>query len=143
MFRLVVVFRYAVASWYVRESRRPALCFALGFGLAALLLWLGSAAVPALARFALWGAGFLVDFGTPLTMGRLNVRFPLNSAHLQERFGNFTVLGEGVLGVIKSLRDFVGAPGAGVVATLALVLGFALWWMYFETLDGAPIPRAR
>jgi len=137
-FRLILTFRYVRAVMTDDEARRLAIPFAIGYGLAAPL-WLASAAVPSPARFALWGAGFLVDLATPVAARRLNVEFPLNSAHLQERFGQFTliVLGVGIVGVVEGLRDLHWAPGAGLTAALALVVAFALWWVYFETLDVA------
>lgn len=78
---------------------------------------------------------------TALTVSRLNAKLPLNSAHLQERFGNFTliVIGEGIVAVIDGLRDLKWSAGTAGVAALAFAVGFALWWVYFETSDGAPV----
>jgi low temperature requirement protein LtrA len=143
-FRLILTVRYMLAAMHDDEGHRLAMPFAIGYGLAALL-WLASAAVASPARFALWGAGFLVDVATPIAARRLNVEFPLNSAHLQERFGEFTliVLGVGITGVVEGLRDLDWAPGASLTAALALVAAFTLWWVYFEALEGAPIDAAR
>ncbi len=142
-FRLVLALSYAHAARAAPEARAAASRFALGYGLAALL-WLVSALLPAPARFWLWGAAFLVDVGTPLVLAGWNVRFPPNTGHLQERFGNFTliVLGESTVGVVEGLRQQTQGPAVGIAA-LALLLAFALWWVYFETSDGAAVQAVR
>jgi low temperature requirement protein LtrA len=62
---------------------------------------------------------------------------------LVERFGAFTiiVLGEVILGVVAGLR--VAEPDAMTILTgiLSLVIGFGLWWIYFD-LVGRRMPRA-
>ncbi|GHF53996.1 low temperature requirement protein LtrA [Deinococcus metalli] len=142
-FRLVLALSYAHAARAAPQARGASSRFALGYGLAALL-WLVSAVVPAPGCFWLWGAAFLVDVGTPLVLAGWNVRFPPNTGHLQERFGNFTliVLGESTVGVVEGLRQQTQGPAAGIAA-LALLLAFAVWWVYFETSDGAPVQAVR
>jgi low temperature requirement protein LtrA len=140
LFRVLLVLRYAFAAWLADDGRQLARQFALGFG-AAALVWLMSAAVPAPARFVLWAAGFAIDFATPFLARRQNAALPLDADHLQERFGNFTlvVLGVGTISTAESLRDHLWTPSALLAASLALLVGFAIWWIYFETLDGAPV----
>jgi low temperature requirement protein LtrA len=62
---------------------------------------------------------------------------------LVERFGLFTiiVLGEVILGVVTGLSE--AGPDALTIATgsLAMVIGFGLWWIYFD-LVGRRLPRA-
>jgi low temperature requirement protein LtrA len=61
---------------------------------------------------------------------------------LVERFGAFTiiVLGEVILGVVAGLS--AAEPDALTILTglLALVIGFGLWWLYFD-LVGRRMPR--
>ena len=61
---------------------------------------------------------------------------------LVERFGLFTiiVLGEVIFGVVDGLS--AAGPDALTIATgsLALVIGFGLWWVYFD-LVGRRLPR--
>ena len=61
---------------------------------------------------------------------------------LVERFGLFTiiVLGEVILGVVTGLSE--AGPDALTIATgsLAMVIGFGLWWIYFD-LVGRRLPR--
>lgn len=142
-FRLLLALRYVIAAWKIEETRALASRQAVGFGIAGAL-WLLSATVPAPTRFWLWGVALLVDVGTPFSLGRLNQRHPLNSEHLQERFGNFTliVLGEGVLSMVGPVRDVIWGFENLFVAGAALTIGFAIWWLYFETLDSAPVEEA-
>jgi low temperature requirement protein LtrA len=62
---------------------------------------------------------------------------------LVERFGLFTiiVLGEVILGVVAGLS--AAGPDALTIATgsLAMVIGFGLWWIYFD-LVGRRLPRS-
>jgi low temperature requirement protein LtrA len=62
---------------------------------------------------------------------------------LVERFGLFTiiVLGEVILGVVSGLS--VSEPDLMTIVTgsLALVIGFGLWWIYFD-LVGRRLPRS-
>jgi len=62
---------------------------------------------------------------------------------LVERFGAFTiiVLGEVILAVVTGL-EAVNPDGMTIlVGMLALVVGFGLWWIYFD-LVGRRLPRA-
>jgi low temperature requirement protein LtrA len=138
---IILALRYTLVAQHVPQARAFAVRHAIGFGLAGLL-WIVSAAVPSPARFALWGAGFLVDvIATPFSVRRLTATVPPRASHLQERFGLFTLilLGEGVYNVVAALRHFTWVPIAVGGAGLAYLLGFALWWAYFETLDAAAI----
>lgn len=61
---------------------------------------------------------------------------------LVERFGLFTiiVLGEVILGVVAGLSE--AGPDALTIATgsLAMVIGFGFWWIYFDIV-GRRLPR--
>jgi low temperature requirement protein LtrA len=62
---------------------------------------------------------------------------------LVERFGLFTiiVLGEVILGVVTGLSE-AGADALTIATgSLAMVIGFGLWWIYFD-LVGRRLPRA-
>jgi low temperature requirement protein LtrA len=113
---------------------------ALGYALAASI-WLASGAVTGRARFELWAAGFLADIATPFLVKLFHSTVPPNPVHMEDRFGTFViiVLGEGFVGLVEGMREIAWLPRAGVIAALALVLAFAIWWVYFETLDTAPI----
>ena len=62
---------------------------------------------------------------------------------LVERFGLFTiiVLGEVVLAVVTGLSAAGTDPLTIVTGSLALVIGFGFWWIYFD-LVGRRLPRS-
>ncbi len=59
-----------------------------------------------------------------------------------ERFGLFTiiVLGEVVVGVVEGLIESTRDASTMATGMLALVIGFGLWWNYFDT-TGRRLPR--
>jgi low temperature requirement protein LtrA len=61
---------------------------------------------------------------------------------LVERFGAFTiiVLGEVILGVVSGLSAAQADALSILTGILALVIGFGLWWIYFD-LVGRRLPR--
>ena len=66
----------------------------------------------------------------------------LPTESLVERFGLFTiiVLGEVILGVVTGLSE-AGADALTIATgSLAMVIGFGLWWIYFD-LVGRRLPR--
>ena len=92
------------------------------------------------ALFALaWLGGLLLGSRSPRQLSE-GIQ-PTES--LVERFGLFTiiVLGEVILGVVTGLS--VGNQDALTILTglLALVVGFGLWWIYFD-LVGRRLPRS-
>jgi len=106
------------------------------YGLVTAGLWAVSAALPAPARFVLWGLAILLEvvllvIRTGLTEGFYS---ELSVEHLVERIGLFVVivLGESVFTVVATLADhFTAASGAAaalgfvVVAELAMI--FFVW----------------
>ena len=105
-----------------------------------------SAILPASWRLLLW-AVFLVGWIGFILMGsrsrgtQAEGIAPTDS--LVERFGLFTiiVLGEVVLGVVTGLSA-VGTDALTLATgSLALVIGFGFWWIYFD-LVGRRLPRA-
>jgi low temperature requirement protein LtrA len=143
-FRLILSLRYALAGWFIPKVRSIAMQESLGYALAAGI-WLVSALVSGRLRFVLWGIGFLIDMATPLAVRRFHETVPPNPVHLEERFGTFIiiVLGEGFVGLVEGMREIAWVPRAGETAAAALVLAFSIWWLYFETLDTAPIQEIR
>jgi low temperature requirement protein LtrA len=96
--------------------------------------------LPVWALFALaWLGGLLLGSRGPRELSE-GIQ-PTES--LAERFGLFTiiVLGEVILGVVTGLS--AGSQDALTILTglLALVVGFGLWWIYFD-LVGRRLPRS-
>lgn len=138
------VLRLVLAGQYWRASRIPesrALTVRYFSGcLAAAVLWLASAFVPAPARFGLWGLALAIDVSTPLVAERVGARVPPDPSHLPERFGLFTLilLGESILAVVQGMRtQETWSLGAATAAFAGLSALFLVWWAYFDGVEGA------
>ncbi|WP_254546318.1 low temperature requirement protein A [Halomarina pelagica] len=138
--RGVLVLKYLGASHFVPVARPLTRRYAAGFAVAAGL-WALSAFVPPPARYALWGVGLLVDFGTPISAGQLHARIPPHAEHLPERFGLFTiiVLGESVLAVVSGVAEVAWTPFSVLAAAFALLVAVSVWWVYFDRHSGVTI----
>jgi low temperature requirement protein LtrA len=144
-FRLILAARYAMAARSVREARRECTRQSIGFALAATM-WIASAAVPAPWRFWMWGIGFAIDLLTPFASPRLHRIVPPDAGHIEERFGTFIniSLGEGFVGLVEAMRDQPEWSGALLAtAALSLLIGFSIWWGFFDTLDQGPMTLVR
>jgi len=144
VFRLILAARYAIAARYVREARRECTRQSIGFAIAGII-WIGSAAVPAPWRFWMWGVGFGIDLLTPFASPRMHQIVPPDPDHVEERFGTFIniSLGEGFIGLVEAMRDQPWSGALLTTAALSLLVGFSIWWGFFDTLDHAPIEEVR
>lgn len=136
--RLVLVAQYFRAR-HLPDARALTTRYIVGHGSAALI-WLGSAFIPAPARYALWAAAFVIDLGTPWLALPHTVKVPPNPAHLPERFGLFTLilLGEAMVAVMhgmKSQEDWTLLAAASAFCGMALL--FLVWWWYFDIAAAA------
>ncbi len=140
--RVILISLYLTAAVRVPGSGALARRYAIGFALAAAL-WLASVWVAPPWRFAMWGAGMLIDLVTPLTARRIQATLPLDTAHLPERFGLFTliVMGESVVGAVQGVAGQHWDLPAALAGMLGMVLVFSLWWSYFENMVGTAIRR--
>jgi low temperature requirement protein LtrA len=143
-FRLILALRYTIAVRYVQAARHECARQAAGFALAALI-WIVSAAVPPPWRFWMWGAGLAVDLLTPFASSRMHQIVPPDAGHIEERFGTFIniSLGEGFVGLVETMRDHPWSGTMLATAALSLLIGFSIWWGFFDDLDQAPIKEVR
>jgi low temperature requirement protein LtrA len=143
-FRLILATRYAIAAHYVREARPECTRESIGFALAGIL-WIASAAVPAPWRFWMWGVGFGIDLLTPFASPRLHRIAPPDPDHIEERFGTFIniSLGVGFVALVEAMRDQPWSGALLTTAALSLLVGFSIWWGFFDTLDQGPIAEVR
>ncbi len=140
-------------AWYsVRELdriERPEYLRITAFyvgGMAISTLVIGVSAVLADEwRLLIWAA-FLIGWIGFILMGSRS-RGPqaagiVPTDSLVERFGLFTiiVLGEFILGVVTGLSAVGPDPLTIATASLAMVIGFGFWWIYFD-LVGRRLPR--
>jgi low temperature requirement protein LtrA len=132
------------AAVHVPRFRRAALGFTGGFVISLPLL-IVSFFVPHQVRLLLWGLAVLVEIAAPALTGRFQNGLPAVSRDkFPERFGLLTmiVLGETVAGIIRSValvnsrHQLSGLTIAEAV--LALVIGFGLWWVYFDFVARRP-----
>lgn len=108
-----------------------------------------SVVVPDAARIWLW-AGLALAWVVGLFLlhvvlnrGRASVLGATDS--VVERFGLFTiiVLGEVVAGVVSGIADSGRSTIAIVTGILALGIGFAYWWTYFDFVGGREVRPGR
>jgi low temperature requirement protein LtrA len=131
--RLVLVVQYARAL-AIQEARRLVVESAGGIGIAAIV-WLGSALMPAPARYVAWAVAIAVDVAAAACTSRFVRELPPNAHHLPERFGLFTLilLGESIIAIMKGIQ---AQPNWTLPAASAAFLGiglvFGLWWWYFD-----------
>jgi low temperature requirement protein LtrA len=128
---------FSSATPLIRRYTRGFLC--------AAIVWIISAFIPPPFRFVLWGIGLVIDFATPITVGRLHSQFAPHVSHLPERMGLFTiiVLGEAVMEVITGASDTEFDIYSILILILGLTIPFSSWWLYFDSVDGAPIRAVR
>jgi low temperature requirement protein LtrA len=119
--------------------------YVIGTASSAVMI-LASAFLPPEPRLVVW-AGFVIAWMIVLLLllGRSLVNRHLNltpTDSLVERFGLFTiiVLGEVIFGVVNGMS--IAEQDGKTISTgiLALLLGFAFWWTYFDII-GRRLPR--
>jgi low temperature requirement protein LtrA len=136
-------------------SRVTALRYALGISLlevAWVTRWGLDAAglLPDGARLAVFAGLVLCELAVPLWAERRHAT-SWHPRHIAERYGLFAIIlfGESVFAASMALEDALDAGGLGaslvVIGAAALVLVFALWWIYFlhEAGEGLVAHRER
>jgi low temperature requirement protein LtrA len=139
--RTVLLLLYLGVRFTIPEARGVTGLYLTGFGIGAAL-WAISILLPPPARFALWTLGLAIDFATPWIGRHTGVlrRFPLDTSHLPERFGLFTiiVLGETLLSVVSGMSEVDWRTGSVTTAVLAFGVAMCIWWIYFTFVEEAP-----
>lgn len=148
------VMRLPLIAQWVRSAladpphRGFAMTYAVGSALAQLL-WVLGALLPGPGRWAVFAVALVVELATPVLAVRRSPDRVFHPGHIAERYGLFTiiVLGESILAVSLGLREVVGAsalaPEVLISVTAVLVIAFALWWLYFDTLGADALLRNR
>lgn len=114
----------------------------IGFG-TGILLWVASLAVPVHLRPLLWAIGLTIEALTPWLGRHWIARIPVDTSHLPERIGQFTII---LLGTtLTNLRNAIpSSPPVDVIvaAAVALVIPAAVWWVYITFVTtGLALPR--
>ncbi len=143
------ILRAILVALYVRAYRyvplaRPLIRRYAGVYAVSVGLWLVSAALPAAWSLVLWPIAILLDLSMPPLSTRLHRGIPVDTAHVPERFGLFTIIVLGELVVAVGIGTMAATWSAGVVAVAVAGFGIAacLWWLYFERLLGQELPHA-
>lgn len=133
--RVAMVAQWLRASRWAGESRRATQLYAVGIS-AVQALWLLSLLLPEPLSFIAIGVLILAELAVPIIAERQG-ETPWHPHHLTERFGLFTLilLGESLLAsanaVIVAIEEVDELGPLLWIATLALVVTCALWWIYF------------
>jgi low temperature requirement protein LtrA len=107
--------------------------------LAAAVIWLTSAVLPANVRYAAWAVALLIDIGNSWPSLHGTKMLPPGAVHLPERFGLLTIilLGEFVASVMRGIESQMGwSLFPASTAVLALALGFTIWSCYSDGAHG-------
>ncbi|MCW2538538.1 MAG: Low temperature requirement protein [Frankiales bacterium] len=150
-----VLMRLALLTQWLRAAhadpghRRTALRYVAGIG-AIQVLWIARLAID--GSYSLAVASFIVlalaEMAVPWWAERPNMT-TWHPHHIAERYGLFTiiVLGEVVLAASNAVQNGVSESGVSadlvLVGVAALVLLFALWWLYFLREAGDDLANAQ
>lgn len=134
---LMVAALYLKARWQFPEYKSFSTIYLIGHTVAAVV-WGVSAIIPNPTRFAFWAAGLLVALSLPLISSGMKKRAMLRMASIPERFRIFSVivLSEAIKNVVDGLSEHGLTPIGGIAAALSFVLACAIWWVYFDNVDG-------
>lgn len=146
--RLPLVGQWLRSAAADRVHRAFALTYAAG-AMVAQILWVAGALAGGEGRVVLLSAALVTELATPVLAVRRSPGRVFHPRHIAERYGLFTiiVLGETVLAGAVGFRQAVDSSGVDLavllVAGSALVICFAMWWLYFEFLGSDALERNR
>jgi low temperature requirement protein LtrA len=121
---------FMLASRYDAELRHSVLGLAVSTAISVALL-LAAAFTSGGVQLGLWGLALVLDAGGPFLFGADG--WKLVPGHFAERHGLIVIiaLGESVVALGVGASPTLGA-GVVAAAVLGVVVGAALWWVYFD-----------
>jgi low temperature requirement protein LtrA len=141
----ILIVMYLRAGWHIERSRPLMYRYAKGNGIA-IAIWLVSAFTPPPYRYLLAGVGMAVHFAVAWSPGtrKLTGQLPPNIPHMSERYGLLTiiVLGETFVKVVDTNAGELLTITMALYGSVALILGYSLWWLYFDHVAGAEVKRS-
>jgi low temperature requirement protein LtrA len=146
-----LIVRGALITMYLRvcvtsqATRDICTVYLTGFG-AGWLTWLASFAFESQWRPVLWTVGLAIELLTPWVGLRTLTRYPVDTAHLPERIGQFTViiLGSSLTELLMAIPSPDPPPRVLLAGAAALVVPVCIWWVYTTfVLSRAARPRLR
>ena len=148
-----VVMRVALVSQWLRAAygdpirRTTAVRFAIGVT-AVQVAWVSRLALPSEWLWPSFLVLVMAELAVPVLAERASGT-PYHRHHIAERYGLFTliVLGESILSATLAVQSALDADAhTGDLLRLAgcgLVIVFAMWWLYFDRLNGELITPGR
>ena len=138
--RLVLIALYVRAFLYIPLARPLASQFIYGLGGSCLLLP-ASLLFPPPVRYAMWGAALLLELVTPYLNPKAARTFPIDRAHIPERFGLFTiiVLGEAVIATANGASRVAWNVSSLAAAALGFAMAACIWWINFDFVEDSGI----
>ncbi len=140
--RSILVLMYVRARRHVPATRELVTGYITGHSIA-IGVWVISLFFDEPVRFVFWAVGLAIDFYTPYAVRKVQAKVPLDTSHLPERFGLFTilVLGESIAAVVAGLSHEGWETEPVILALIGIVTATALWWLYFDNLEGSVVRR--
>jgi low temperature requirement protein LtrA len=136
-FRGLLVLMYWRATVLLPEKGEVALYLAKVFT-GGILISLTSLAFGGVWKYVVLYIGIAFDITMPLVGRRHLEALPVEPHHLPERYGLLTIilLGESIVSLVFTFEESAWS-GAVIAAGLSgFALAAAIWWVYFENLEG-------
>lgn len=120
------------------KEERGVAFFLAGTIVLSQLFWISAIFADGPLRFTLAGIALAIELLAPLLNARQQQQAYLNASHLSARFGFFIIimLGEIVTAVVRSVVDVGPTTRELFLGATAIIIGFAIWWIYFENDTG-------
>lgn len=110
----------------------------LGYGfLVGIVVSLASIFFDFWMRYFVLYLGIFIDMLIPVFGRKFLFKTPIDTSHLLERFGLFTIIlfGESIISIIADLHLEKGEWTAIAFALVSFVIIISLWWQYFDNLE--------
>lgn len=139
-----IIARICLLLLYLRvlvipRVKQMTLLYLIGFGLG-VSCWCISLFIEPPFKFYLWALGICIDFLTPwLGKRRILSKLPVDTRHIPERFGLFTiiVLGECVAAVVLGLTHSNLHWQAMLASIMSFILATLIWLQYYSYMQVA------
>jgi low temperature requirement protein LtrA len=142
--RSILIIMYIRARRHVPETRELVTGYIKGHSIA-IGVWTISLLAPEELRIVLWAIALASDFYTPYHFRTIQAKVPLDTSHLPERFGLFTilVLGESIAATIAGLSHEGWHVRPVIGSVLSVIIATGLWWIYFDNSEGSVVRRRK
>ncbi|MEO0564295.1 MAG: low temperature requirement protein A, partial [Chloroflexota bacterium] len=143
--RLMLVLMYLRAARVHPESATMSQYYAAGFSIGTLI-WSGSLLLDEFQWLA-WLIAIVCEFFVLLMPGmrQSQRQWPVDTHHITERFGIFTIilLGESFVKILDDAQGTRVGPEQLVFSVGGLLVLYSLWWLYFSDTAEKPIGYAK